>query len=149
MAGWKDKLDNLDNKEYEVQEILEARGPPENRFYFVNCMRKYPATENHWIPRSWCSFDKLIEAFWKSKLKVFLNSKLTPCQRPQTLSLARNMVIALDDCVYCCKCFKTSAGLKTHHTKGPEQDGGCKCKPASRSGIYRWMHPTPPLLKNY
>ena len=125
---WCDWFQRLDNKEYEVQEILEARGPPENRFYFVT-WKNYPAKENCWVPRGWCSCDKLIEAFWKSK------------GLPETDTMPEDPNPELGEkhghcfrCVHCCKFFKTASALKTHHTKGPEQPGGCKCKPASRSG---------------
>lgn len=96
-----------------MKAVLDARGTPALRFYIVR-WKGYGAKED-----SGCSWrdvldcQELVDDFWEA-------SGLDPGANISVPSEHR--------CMWCCRCFKTSAALKGHTTRG------CACADRSRTG---------------
>ena len=64
-CGWAEKLDTEKDYEIDLEEILEARGCPEYRFYLVK-WKGYSAKKNSWIPALWAEgCAERVDDFWK------------------------------------------------------------------------------------
>ena len=110
-----------DGQEYEVEAVLDARGPPDFRYYLVR-WAGCSAAEDSW--ESWrllLNAGDAVDAFWaQSELNKEANIRVTGEHR----------------CVWCCKLYTgdyAERSLKSHHTKKWGR-GGCRYKPASKAG---------------
>ena len=77
---------------YEVEEMLEARGFPEYRFYLVK-WKGYSTKENSWIPALWAEgCAERVDVFWKkcgmcADTAVIPESPWTDATRKEKLKL--------------------------------------------------------------
>ena len=96
-------------EEFEVDQIVEARGLPGRRFYLTEWVG-YPKEEATWEPERHFEGDRdPVQKFWKA------HPELSPDE-----------IIEVDGenrCHWCNRNFKLPSGLKGHHTKG------CRSKP--------------------
>jgi exonuclease III/alkylhydroperoxidase family enzyme len=109
-------------EEFEIEEILEARGSPERRFYLVK-WEGYDAEESTW------EHHRNLESAEEnnSKVKEFLDSEVFPALSAQ-LQAAVLRVDGENRCPDCNKDFRTDRALKGHITKR------CPLAVASRVG---------------
>ena len=52
----------MDPHAYEVEEVLQARGPPDHRFYFLE-YKGYGLEDNKWSLANWCTYTNKITDF--------------------------------------------------------------------------------------
>ena len=120
-CGWADKLDR--EKDWEVDEVLDARGCPTYRFYLVR-WKGYGEEDNSWIPKLWAEgCEEKVNDFWQKRGLCADTAAIpeNPWKPPRgKVKNAR--------CMWCCKFYAREQDLKTHLTIG------CKCKPGSRTG---------------
>ena len=110
-------------KDYEVEEILEARCCPEYRFYFVK-WKGYSTKENSWIPALWAEgCAERVDNLWK-KCGMCADTAVIP-ESPWTDAKGK---VKTARCRWCCRFFAREQDRKGHVTRG------CKCKPGSRTG---------------
>ena len=96
-------------EEYEVDQIVEARGLPGRRFYLTEWVG-YPKDEATWEPERHFDGDRSpVDDFWKA------HPELDPKENIEVEGEHR--------CCWCNRNFKLASGLKGHHTKG------CRSKP--------------------
>ena len=60
---WCDLSKRLGKQDYEVEAVLESRGPIDDRFYFVS-WKGCGQEKNCWVPDRWCECHDLIERFF-------------------------------------------------------------------------------------
>lgn len=102
-------------KEFEVQEILSARGSPEYRFYHV-LWKGYPLEQSTWEPARFVDNCEAVDDFWADAGQCFSIVDHLPEQPGE------------HRCTWCCKFYKRHQDLKSHLTRG------CKCAPRSKVG---------------
>ena len=98
-------------KAYVIEEILEARGPPERRFYHTKWVG-YSKKKATWEPvRHFQEFGSMecTDDFWAVHPELDMTSHIKAEGEHR--------------CEWCNKNYKLASGLKGHHTKG------CRSKP--------------------
>ena len=103
-------------EEYEIDKVLDVRGPPDNRLYQVS-WKGWSAEHNtweHWRQCMGCL--DAVDDFWEQS----------------GLDKTRKVWLDCEDnirCKDCCRLFRRPQDLKTHHSKM-----ACKHREASRAG---------------
>jgi hypothetical protein len=103
-------------EEYEIEEVLDARGAPEQRFYYVKWLG-WGAEHGSW--KHWRELDKaqeVVDRFWDTG------------PLPAALRACTIVVAGENRCPLCNQQHKREQDLKAHHTRG------CPRKEASRVG---------------
>ena len=73
----------MDTHEYEVEEDLQARGPPEHRFYLLK-YKGYGPEYNRWSPANWCTCTDRITDFCRAQgLHVAVEDTIPGGPNPQ------------------------------------------------------------------
>ena len=101
-------------EEFNVECVLDARGPPEHRFYSVCWEGVWEEGKVGWEP--WTILRNSSTAIDE----FFEHSDWSVGDSIEVVGEAR--------CVWCNRFYKSSASLKAHHTRG------CDCKPGTRVG---------------
>jgi hypothetical protein len=101
---------------FEIEEVLDARGSPEQRFYFVK-WKGWDVADGSWKHcRELDNAQEVVDQFWKS-------GHLPAAARLRTI-----VVDGENRCPDCNRTFKRAQDLKSHRTKG------CPRREASRAG---------------
>ena len=112
----------MDPYAYEVEEVLQARGPPEHRFYFLK-YKGYGPEDNKWSPANWCTCTDKITDFCKAQ-GLAVEDTIPGGPNPQ---LGEKFGME-HRCIWCDKLYATNAALKRHHSLKKSNPGGCKSK---------------------
>ena len=100
-------------QEFEVDKVLQARGPPQYRFYEV-LWAGYSLEEATWEPARHLLDCAAVDAFWVASDRSISD------HLPEQLRDHR--------CRWWCKHYKRNQDRKAHHTRG------CDCAPRSKVG---------------
>ena len=102
---------------FEVERIVQARGPPQNRFYQIQWAGwPAPTWDQYWEPARYLDEggEDTVDSFW---------SQFPEGYRSRTLERSGE-----HRCQWCCRFFESAAGLKSHQNSKK----GCSEKPKKR-----------------
>ena len=112
--------DDLASANWEVERLIDVRGPPDARFFKVYWKGVWPADQQtQWTSESEIDCQRLVDAFWTD----------TGRDRTQTVEVDGEY-----RCEHCCWITKAGTGYLKAHQKKSADKGGCKRKPVGRTG---------------